>query len=214
MDSQKKYIGIMGGTFDPFHNAHLMLAEQAYKQFPLDEIWIIPNGNPPHKWDSEQADVKHRINMIQAAIEKIPYLKFCNIESSSQVYHYTFETLKRLKNANPGVLFYFIMGADSLFDFDDWKEPGEISRDCVILAASRDHCKRAQIEKKMEELKTQFGADIQILNMPTMDIASSDIRLKVARKEDISDMVPRPVAEYIRQHGLYTGGKMDGHNLH
>ena len=119
----------MGGTFDPIHNAHLSLAEQAYRQFSLDAVWMLPNGNPPHKSEIRQEDVRHRIRMIQLAIEDTPYLKFCNLETCRKEYHYTFETLQHLKSAYPNMLFYFIMGADSLFEFDAWREPELISRD-------------------------------------------------------------------------------------
>lgn len=203
MSGSKKHIGIMGGTFDPIHNAHLALAKQAYEQFSLDAVWILPNGNPPHKRDTKQADVKCRLEMAELAIEGIPYLELCDIERSSQGYHYTFETLSRLNKEHPNTQFYFIMGADSLFEFEDWREPGIISRECILLAATRDHCDRERIQARIKELNDLFGADIRILDTPNMDIASEDIRGKLARGADISDMVPPAVTEYIYQRGLY-----------
>ena len=207
MDGKRKKIGIMGGTFDPVHNAHLSLAGQAYRQFSLDAVWMLPNGNPPHKSGIRQADVKHRIRMIQLAIADTPYLKFCNLETSRREYHYTFETLQHLKNAYPGAVFYFIMGADSLFEFDEWREPEAISRDCVILAAVRDGRRREQLQKRVAELGARYGADIRLLDTPNMDIASSEIRRRIAAGEDVSGMLPPDVAEYIRKNGLYTGGR-------
>lgn len=203
MENKKKHIGIMGGTFDPVHNAHLTLAEQAYEQFSLDEIWMLPNGNPPHKRDSRQADVEYRMCMIQLAIKGIPYLKLCDVERSSGKYHYTFETLEKLNEEYPDTVFYFIMGADSLFEFDHWREPGIISRECILLAATRDHCKEAQIQKRIRELKERYGADIRILDTPNMDIASANIRGMIAQGEDIRHMLPPAVADYIHRHGLY-----------
>lgn len=203
MDAIKKHIGIMGGTFDPIHNAHLILAEAAYEQFSLDAIWVLPNGNPPHKRNTMQADVKHRIRMVELAIDNIPYLKLCNLETSEKVFHYTYETLQHLNKAYPDTRFYFIMGADSLFDFDEWRHPDIISRECVILAAVRDHCRRSEIDRKRRELQSRFGADIRLLDTPNMDIASKDIRTMISNGENISDMVPLAVADYIRQNGLY-----------
>lgn len=203
MNSQKKCIGIMGGTFDPIHNAHLALAVQAYEQFALDEVWILPNGNPPHKRDTRQAEVFHRMEMIRLAIQGIPGLKLCDLESSGSEYHYTYETLMRLNERYPDTEFYFIMGADSLFEFDNWREPGIISRECVILAASRDHCRREEIKNRVQELKDRYGADIRILDTPNMDISSEDIREMITDQNRIPDIVPPAVAEYIRQHGLY-----------
>ncbi len=197
----------MGGTFDPIHNAHLNLAEQAYRQFSLDAVWMLPNGNPPHKSGVRQEDVSHRIRMIQLAIENRPYLKLCNLETSKKEFHYTFETLQHLKNAYPHMIFYFIMGADSLFEFDAWREPEAISRDCVILAAVRDNHHQEQMSGKVAELKARFGADIRLLDTPNMDIASSEIRKRICRGEDISGMMPPRVADYIKKNALYTGGK-------
>lgn len=203
MDNSKKRIGIMGGTFDPIHNAHLTLAKQAYEQFSLDEIWMLPNGNPPHKRNIRQADVECRINMIQLAIQDIPYLKLCDAERSGRVFHYTYETLQRLHADHPDTVFYFIMGADSLFEFDAWREPGIVSRECILLAAVRDHCHREQIQTRIRELKEKYGAEIHLLDTPNMDIASVDIRELISCGEDISHMVPPVVADYIRSHGLY-----------
>lgn len=207
MSVSKKHIGIMGGTFDPIHNAHLALARQAYEQFSLDEVWLLPNGNPPHKKNSRQEDVSFRIEMVRLAISNIPYLKLCDVERSGQEYHYTFETLQKLKEEYPDTQFYFIMGADSLFDFEDWKEPGIISRECILLAASRDHCDRKRILDRIQELHRLFGADIRILNTPDMDIASASIRKKLLGGEDISDVVPGAVKEYIYRQGLYQSGQ-------
>lgn len=201
--NSRKHIGIMGGTFDPIHNAHLALAKQAYEQFSLDGVWILPNGNPPHKRNTKQADVNSRMEMVQLAIEEIPYLELCDVECSGRGYHYTFETLQLLNEKYPDIQFYFIMGADSLFEFEDWREPEIISRECILLAAARDHHDREQLRRRMEELEHLFGADIRILNTPNMKIASEQIRASIAKGEDISDMVPAPVAEYILRRGLY-----------
>lgn len=203
MDNTKKRVGIMGGTFDPVHNAHLTLAKQAYEQFSLDEIWMLPNGNPPHKRNSRQADVECRMRMIQLAIQDVPYLKLCDVERSKKEFHYTYETLQRLRENYPDTTFYFIMGADSLFEFDGWREPEIISQECILLAAVRDHCHRDEIEERVRELKERYGTDIHILDTPNMDIASVDIRGLISQGRDISRMVPPAVADYIRSHGLY-----------
>ena len=202
MDGRKKQIGIMGGTFDPIHNAHIALAKQAYEQFSLDGVWILPNGNPPHKRNSRQADVKCRMDMVELAIRDIPCLKLCDMERSMQGYHYTYETLGRLNQRYPDTQFYFILGADSLFDFEDWREPEVISRECILLAAARD-CHREQIEGRIDALRERFGADIRILNTPNMDIASEDIRERIGKGEPIGHMVPPAVEDYIRKQGLY-----------
>lgn len=193
----------MGGTFDPVHHAHLILAERAYEQYALDEIWMLPNGNPPHKRDTRQADMECRMEMLRLAIQNIPYLKLCDMERSASAYHYTYETLQRLNEQHPDTVFYFIMGADSLFEFDNWKEPGIISRECILLAAVRDHHARQQVEKRIQELEERYGAEIHILDTPNMDIASADIRESLSEGKEVAHMLPKAVEMYIRQKGLY-----------
>ncbi len=193
----------MGGTFDPVHHAHLILAERAYEQCALDEIWMLPNGNPPHKRDTRQADMECRMEMLRLAIQNIPYLKLCDMERSASAYHYTYETLQRLNEQHPDTVFYFIMGADSLFEFDNWKEPGIISRECILLAAVRDHHARQQVEKRIRELEERYGAEIHILDTPSMDIASAHIRESLSEGKEVAHMLPKAVEMYIRQKGLY-----------
>lgn len=203
MAEAKKRIGIMGGTFDPVHNAHLALARQAYEQFSLDEIWMLPNGNPPHKRDTRQADMECRMQMLRLAIRDIPYLKLCDVEKSGQEYHYTYETLRQLNRQYPDTQFYFIMGADSLFDFDGWREPGIISKECILLAAVRDHCSRARIQEKIRDLEARYGTVVHMLDTPNMDVASEDIREALAEQREITHLVPAAVAEYIQCQNLY-----------
>ncbi|MDO4261569.1 MAG: nicotinate-nucleotide adenylyltransferase [Eubacteriales bacterium] len=211
---KKRNIGIMGGTFDPVHNAHLTLARQAYEQFSLDAVWMLPNGNPPHKKDHTQADARHRIEMVRQAVQGIPYLELCGLERSMDECHYTYETLRLLGETYPDVQFYFIMGADSLFDFDSWKEPDVISRECILLAAARDLHRRAQLEEKIRSLEARYGADIRILDTPDMRIASEEIRARLRRGEDVSRMLPPAVEDYIRRHHLYEKESADGCDLY
>ena len=109
-------VGIMGGTFDPIHIGHLLLGEFAYEDFGLDEIWFVPNGNPPHKEtkDSEQA-LRNRVEMVRLAIEHIPYFKLDLSEADTTKHSYTYQTMKEFNRLYPDVDFYFILGADSLF---------------------------------------------------------------------------------------------------
>ncbi len=203
MDDTKRHIGIMGGTFDPIHHAHLVLAKRAYEQYALEEIWMLPNGNPPHKRDTRQADMQCRMEMVKLAIQDIPYLKLCDVERTVAEYHYTYETLRILKERHQDTVFYFIMGADSLFEFENWRKPDLISQECILLAAVRDHCRMEEIEKQIQRLQTLYGAKICLLDTPNMDLASAEIRRRCAANEEISHMVPASVAAYIRQRGLY-----------
>ena len=195
----------MGGTFDPIHNAHLVLAECAYREYVLDQVWMLPNGNPPHKRDLEQQTVQHRAAMIRLAIQGRPYLSLCEMEISGREYHYTYETLRRLNAQHPDTDFYFIMGADSLLDFEDWVHPELISRECRILAAVRDGCGQKELRSHIRGLEERVGAQIYLLHTPDMEVASSQIREKLRRGEDASGDLPEEVLRYIKEHRLYGG---------
>ena len=115
---QNKKIGILGGSFDPIHNGHLAIAKSAYQDFALDEVWLIPNGNAPHKDSDKMADASHRLAMCQLVADEYPFLKACDIEIVSKEYSYTYITVTKLKDLYPEHEFYFIMGADSLDYFE------------------------------------------------------------------------------------------------
>lgn len=131
--SRRKRIGIMGGTFDPVHMVHLTLAENAYHSFGLDEVLMLPNGDPPHKTDKIITPAVHRLAMLQLAVEGIPYFRISDMEIRRKGYSYSSVTLEELKKAHPDTDYYFIMGADSLFQIETWHEPAVIMADCVIL---------------------------------------------------------------------------------
>lgn len=199
-----KRIGILGGTFDPFHKGHFMLAKTAYEQFELDEVWIMPNGNPPHKRNIEQTDFEIRCEMIRLAIKEAPYMVLCDYEGSEDSYHFTYQTLGEFKKMYPKDEFYFIIGADSLRDFPTWREPGIISQLCTLLVACRDESGIADLKLKIAEMNERFGAECLIMNSPKVDAASSEIRVMVSEGKDIADYVGKEVAEYIKNEKLYV----------
>ena len=132
-------IGIMGGTFDPIHNGHLMLGEYAYKEFQLDQIWFMPNGNPPHKSnDTIESQTQNRVEMVKRAIAGIDYFVLQPYEVDNKAVHYSYKTLEYFKGVYPEHEFYFIIGADSLFAIENWKQPDRLLKTCVILAAYRE----------------------------------------------------------------------------
>ena len=204
MDEGWKQIGIMGGTFDPVHKAHLALAEQAYRQFSLDEVWMMPNGRPPHKRDHSQADVSHRMEMVRRAIAEIPYLRLCGLEQFEMSYHYTFETIHILKDLFPKVQFYFIMGADSLFQFEHWKGPEEICRLATLVVAVRDHVSEKKLDAQILHLKEILGARIEKLDTPNIDISSETLRSWIASGHSLRYYVPNPVISYIEEQRIYS----------
>ena len=124
MGADRKKIGIMGGPFDPIHVGHLILGEKAYEQLGLDRVWFMPSGNPPHKRNRKgQASNEQRVSMVKKAIAGNPHFELSLIEMNEDGYTYTYRTLERLKEENPDTDYYFIIGADSLYDFATWKKP-------------------------------------------------------------------------------------------
>ena len=199
-----KRIGILGGTFDPFHKGHFMLAKTAYQQFELDEVWIMPNGNPPHKRNIEQTDFEIRCEMIRLSIKEAPYMVLCDYEGSEDSYHFTYQTLGEFKKMYPKDEFYFIIGADSLRDFPTWREPGIIAQLCTLLVACRDESGIADLKLKIAEMEERFDAECLIMNSPKVDAASSEIRVMVSEGKDIADYVGKEVANYIKNEKLYV----------
>ena len=201
--SRRKRIGIMGGTFDPVHMVHLTLAENAYHSFGLDEVLMLPNGDPPHKTDKIITPAVHRLAMLQLAVEGIPYFRISDMEIRRKWYSYSSVTLEELKKAHPDTDYYFIMGADSLFQIETWHEPAVIMADCVILAAMRNHTPDDVFKKQMDYLEAKYHADIRFLNIPDLALSSSEIRHRVREHQSIRFMVPEGVREYIEEHQLY-----------
>ena len=198
-----KKIGIMGGTFNPIHNGHLFLAENAYEQLGLDQILFMPSKNPPHKAKPEMITDQQRVDMIELAIRDNSHFTLSTIELERDGYTYTADTLRLLVQDNREVRYYFIVGADSLFMMHQWYQPQVIFDLCTVVAASRDHVEEDKLAAQAELLKEQFHADIQLISMPTIQIASADIRGRIAQNKTIRYYLPDQVARYISQHGLY-----------
>ena len=194
-------IGIVGGTFDPIHNGHLMLGAYAYDNFQLDKIWFMPNGNPPHK--SKEINVDFRLDMVKLAIEGKEEFCLSTFEIEEEKHSYSYETLEKLQQLYPQDTFYFIIGADSLFTIEFWKEPARIMHSCIILAACRDDKDMDKMYKQISYLTEKYSAKIELLKMPLIDISSSDIRQKRENGENIDNLVPQKVSAYIESHGLY-----------
>lgn len=197
-------IGIMGGTFNPIHNGHLLLAETAYEDFDLDKVLIMPVKEPAHRNISSNVSAKDRINMVELAIKDNPHFELSLLEMEREGYTYTVDTVRQLKEEHPEHEYYFIMGADSLYHFESWKEPDEILRYAVILAAGRDHIAESELEAQIEYLleKYPFGKIFPLLT-PSLEISSHNIRKRVRNERSIRYLLPKEVEEYALTHKLY-----------
>ena len=202
MKSDKK-VGIIGGTFNPIHLGHLILAEYAYDEYQLDEILFIPSGISYFKNPNTVLDKKMRITLTGEAIEDNPHFALSTIETDRPGNSYTYETLEELKKKNPDVRYYLIIGADSLFQIDSWKEPDIIMKDAIILAASRNDQGIELLKEKADELMKKFHSEIHILTCPMIDISSTDIRNRIKEGKSIKYLVKEQTENYIKKYQLY-----------
>lgn len=198
-------IGIMGGTFDPIHNGHLMLGEYAYRHFKLDKIWYMPNGCPPHKNNAKiGSEALTRAEMVRLAIGKKEYFCLQDYEIVKDTTSYSYATLEYFKETYPEDSFYFIIGADSLFAIEKWVHPERVLKACIILAAYRDDKNNKFVmEEQIRMLNEKYGADIRLLETPIMDVSSSELRQMIKNQEDVSAYLPEEVATFIKENGLY-----------
>ena len=203
MTYQNKKIGILGGSFDPIHNGHLAIAESAYRDFNLDEVWLIPAGHSPNKDQDKMSSAAVRAEMTALAAQDIPYFKLSTYEIDKEGTSFTYLTLSDFKEQYPNTDFYFIMGADSLDYFDAWRHPEIICQKAVILVAVRDDMDLDDIHEKIGHIKEQFHAEIYPLSCARIDISSSEIRANLLEGKEIYNMVPQSVADYITEHELY-----------
>jgi len=201
---RKQQIGILGGTFDPIHNGHIRLAESAMQSASLDEVWFMPNRMPPHKaneWDDDHT--KHRVEMVRLALAGYPKFRLSYAELEMKGTSYTYRTMEELRRQHPNVDFYFIIGADSLFEFDHWCMPQRIADSCSLLAARREDERLPDFNKTMIYLKEKYRINIEVVKMDLIHISSEEIRKKCADGEYIGDLVPRVVSDYITENHLY-----------
>lgn len=197
-------IGILGGTFDPIHNGHLMLARHARDVLGMDEVWFMPNGNPPHKTsDSIETNTKHRLAMIQKAINDDTGFVIQSYEIKRKETNYSYLTMEQFKEMYAGYEFYFIIGADSLYAIESWKHPERLMKTCTILAACREDKNQDDMQKQIAYLKEKYDADIRLMNTEAIDISSTEIRSCVKERGSIEHLVPAAVCEYIKENGLY-----------
>lgn len=198
-----KKTGIMGGTFNPIHFGHLLLAEQAMEAYDLDEVLFIPSGNPYMK-DAEPIVNKNvRAHMTKLALNGHSYFRMSSIELDREGPTYTYETLETLKEENPDCTYYFILGADSLLTMETWKNPELIFRNCVVIASVRGTGTEDKIRKIATHLIYEYQADVHILPARFIDLSSSEIRQRIASGKSVRYMLPEKVREYIYENGLY-----------
>ena len=190
--------GLLGGTFDPVHLAHLIVAEAALEDLSLDRVIFMPCAEPPHKPRRQITDVRHRLEMARRATADNPRLEVSELEALRTAPSYTIDTIRELKQAlGEGELTHFIMGSDSLEQFFAWKQPLELLAECEFAVVVRPGFDMSGADPRIRERA-------RILRAPQVDISSSDIRRRVRDGRTIRYLVPSGVSDYIVEKKLYS----------
>lgn len=202
-------IGIIGGTFDPIHNGHLIIGEYARTTLDLDKVIFIPVGIAPHKDNNKITDSEIRVKMIDLAIESNPYFYQSLIEVKRDRVSYTVETITRLKEEYKEDELYFIMGGDSIFEIESWKDSKILMKICNFIVLDRGYRTTDDIRKKMLELKKLYGMKVQDVRSPIIEISSTEIRKRCKMDHSIKYLVPEALEKYILDRKLYGHGGLN-----
>lgn len=187
-------IGILGGTFNPIHIGHLILAEEALWKLKLDKVIFVPAYLPPHKEEEEVLDAEHRFNMALLAIEENPKFEVSKIEIDAKEKSYSVDTLKKFKKQfGPEADFFFITGSDSLKELFSWKKIDEIFSLSTFIVAKRPGFPIEEVPK-----------NVQVVVITEVEVSSSEIRKRLKEKKSIRYLVPDKVIEYIEKNRLYV----------
>ena len=205
LKGQYKRIGISGGTFDPIHYGHLVIAEEIRETMGLEKVIFIPSGNPPHKKNIKVTQAIHRYNMVKLAIDSNPYFEVSTIEIEREGYSYTIDTLKQLKQIyGQDTTLFFMTGADVIPELVTWRSFENLFTLCEFVAVLRPGFERESLLEKIEYYKNNYKAIIHIVDAPLIGISSTIIRERVKKGKTIKYLVPESVEKYIKENGLYS----------
>jgi nicotinate-nucleotide adenylyltransferase len=204
-------LGLYGGSFDPVHYGHLLLAECCRETLSLDEVWLIPAAIPPHKQTQDRAAAKHRLQMIELALAGHEQIRASSIEIDRGGVSFTVETLAQVHTLLPQATLFLLMGADSLHDLPTWREPDRICALSVPTVVRRGSAAEPDFSVlaplvSAERLTMIRSAQVR---MPLIDLSSTDLRKRTAAGQSLRFRTPRAVEKYIETHGLYRSSAKD-----
>ena len=188
---KRKQVGILGGTFNPVHLAHLVMADQAGKNLGLDEVYLMPSYQPPHVDEKKTIDASHRLKMLELAIADNPFLKIETIELTRKGKSYTYDTMKALTQNNPETDYYFIIGGDMVEYLPKWYKIDELVTMVNFVGIQRT------------AYTTETPYPVIWVDVPEIDISSTKIRQKIQQGCSVRYLVPDKVIDYIQKEGLY-----------
>lgn len=195
-------LGVLGGTFDPIHYGHLVAAQEARYQLELERVLFVPVGQPPHKPDEPLSPAHHRVRMIERAIEDRPHFVLSRVDVDRPGPQYTADTLALLHQAwGAGTTIFFITGSDSLANILDWRQPARILRQAELAVVQRPGAgvDVDALERELPGLRDR----LHWVQMPLLDISSTDLRTRVRQGRPISFFLPPAVEAYVLEQGLY-----------
>lgn len=196
----RQRIGLLGGSFDPVHNAHIMLAEAAWRELALDEVELIPTGNP---WQRAplHADAHHRVAMLECAARQHPWLRINTVEIERNGPTYTIDTVKQLP---AGIDYYWVLGSDQLNNFCTWRAWRDITQHVQLVVANRPD-NPVTVPQPLEQHLHSLGRSIIHLPFSPQAVSATHIRTLLAQGQSADAYLDPTVASYIRQHQLYQG---------
>jgi nicotinate-nucleotide adenylyltransferase len=193
-------LGVLGGTFDPVHIGHLILAEAAREAADLDSVLFVPTGHSWRKPERQITPGEERLEMLRLAVQDNEHFAVSDAEVERPGPSYTHVTLGELATEYPGAELYFILGRDALLDLPNWKDPARIAELATLLLAER----AGEAAGPGEAAIDAIGGRILWVAMPLVEVSATDIRERVGQGRSIRYLTPRPVGDYIAKHGLYA----------
>lgn len=206
-DQRPIRLGLFGGSFDPIHLGHLLLAETCREACELDRVLFLPCGRSPHKPHGAVATGQQRAEMLEFAVAGDPRFGVCRIELERSGPSYTVETLRQLRVEQPDCELFFLMGADSLTDLPLWREPQAILELATIVAVNRGHRSPPDLAALEVRLGPTVRDRVRLVTMPAIELSATEIRERARTEGSLRFRVPRAVEEYIRQHKLYRNSE-------
>jgi nicotinate-nucleotide adenylyltransferase len=197
----RKKIGILGGTFNPPHMGHLIIADQVCNQLDLEKIWFLPSAKPPHSSGKKTIDAKHRVNMVKRAIRGNDTFELQLAEVNRGGKSYTFDTIKELTEDYPEIDFYFIIGGDMVEDLPNWHKVDELVKMVQFVAVNRPSYAK------------ESPYPVIWVDVPDIAISSTEIRQKIADHCSVNYLLPEKVLEYIEEKGLYKDDETNTANV-